>query len=190
MILNFNDIKFKLHNERGITMETCPVGAHNMHGKVERKIKEVNASLERSVHNERLSILQWETIRTVISNSINDLPIAIGNMVDVENMDLLTPDRLLLGRNNNKSPTGNLLVNSNPTKLINQSSKIYDVWFESWLLNHVPKLMNQSKWLVEEIGEHKVIRTMSKNKREYKVIHTMSKNKSCLLYTSPSPRDS
>ena len=58
MILNFNDIKFKLHNERGITMETCPVGAHNMHGKVERKIKEVNASLERSVHNERLSILQ------------------------------------------------------------------------------------------------------------------------------------
>ena len=72
MILNFNDIKFKLHNERGITMETCPVGAHNMHGKVERKIKEVNASMERSVHNERLSILQWETICTVISNSIND----------------------------------------------------------------------------------------------------------------------
>ena len=146
MMLNFNDIKFKLHKERGITMQTCPVGAHNMHGKVERKVKEVNASLERTVHNERLSILQWETICSVISNSINDLPLAIGNVTDVENMDLLTPNRLLLGRNNNRSPTGNLLVNSNPTKLMNQSSKIYGVWFESWLLNHVPKLMKQSKW--------------------------------------------
>ena len=125
MILNFNDIK-------------------------ERKIKEVNASFERTVHNQRLSILQWETICAVIPNSINDLPLAIGIMVDVENMNLLTPDRLLLGRNNNRSPTGNLLINSNPTKLINQSSKIYDVWFESWLLNHVPKLMNQSKWFDHE----------------------------------------
>ena len=121
-----------------------------MHGKVERKIKEINASLQKTVHNERLSILQWETICSVISNSINDLPLAIGNVIDVENMDLLTPNRLLLGRNNNRSPTGNLLVSSDPSKLIKQSSKIYEIWFESWLLNHVPKLMHQSKWFHHE----------------------------------------
>ena len=65
-------------------------------------------------------------------------------------MDLLTPNRLLLGRNNNRSPTGNLLVSSDPSKLIKQSSKIYEIWFESWLLNHVPKLMHQSKWFHHE----------------------------------------
>ena len=150
MLLNFNDIKFRLHSEKRISMETCPVGAHNMHGKVERKIKEINASLEKIVHNERLSILQWETICSVISNSINDLPLAIGNLTDVENMDLLTPNRLLLGRNNNRSPTGNLLVSLDPSKLIKQSARIYDAWFESWLLNHVPKLMQQSKWFHHE----------------------------------------
>ena len=150
MRLNFKDIKSKLHKDRRVTMETCPVGAHNMNGKVERKIKEVNASLERSIQNERLSILQWETISAVISNSINDLPIAIGNVVDVENMDLLTPNRLLLGRNNDRSPTGDLVISSDPTKLLSQSSKIYDAWFESWLLNHAPKLMYQSKWFNHE----------------------------------------
>ena len=27
---------------------------------------------------------------------------------------------------------------------------IYDAWFESWLLNHVPKLMKQAKWFDHE----------------------------------------
>lgn len=150
MRLSFKDIQSKLHKDYHLTVETCPVGAHNMNGKVERKIREVNQSLEKSVHNERLSILQWETICAVISNCINDLPIAIGSVIDVENMDLLTPNRLLLGRNNNRSPSGDLVISSDPTKLLNQSSKIYDAWFESWLMNHVPKLMQQSKWFNHE----------------------------------------
>ncbi|XP_066920590.1 uncharacterized protein [Clytia hemisphaerica] len=136
MRFNFKDIQSKLHKDH-VTFQTCPVGAHNMNGKVERKIKEVNTSLEKTIQNERLSILQWETITAIISNSINDLPIAIGNVIDVENMDLLTPNRLLLGRNNDRSPTGDFIISSNPTKLLDQNSKIYDAWFESWLLNHV-----------------------------------------------------
>ncbi|XP_066927799.1 uncharacterized protein [Clytia hemisphaerica] len=150
MRFNFKDIQSKLHKDHHVTFQTCPVGAHNMNGKVERKIKEVNTSLEKTIQNERLSILQWETITAIISNSINDLPIAIGNVIDVENMDLLTPNRLLLGRNNDRSPTGDFIISSNPTKLLDQNSKIYDVWFESWLLNHVPKLMSQSKWFNHE----------------------------------------
>jgi len=39
--LNFNDIKFKLHVDVGVEFETCPVGAHNFHGKVERKIQQI-----------------------------------------------------------------------------------------------------------------------------------------------------
>lgn len=117
-----------------------------MNGKVERKIREVNRSLEKSIQNERLSIMQWETIAAVISNSINDLPIAVGNVVDSENMDLLTPNRLLLGRNNSSSPTGEFVTIENPTKLLKESSKLYNTWFETWLLNHVPKLMPQAKW--------------------------------------------
>ena len=88
MKLSFIDIKAKLFRDRGLEFETCPVGAHNMNGKVERKIQEVNRSLKKSIQNERLSIMQWETIAATISNSINDLPLAVGNVVDSENMDL------------------------------------------------------------------------------------------------------
>lgn len=150
MKLCYSDIKSKLHKERNVEFQTCPVGAHNMNGKVERKIKEINASLERSIQNERLSILQWETVTAVIANSLNDLPLAVGNVIDVENMDLLTPNRLILGRNNDRSPSGQLVVSDNQTKTMKANSRIYEVWFESWLMNHVPKLMHQSKWFKHE----------------------------------------
>ena len=150
MRLQFTDIKSKLQRDRNIEFQTCPVGAHNVNGKVERKIKEVNESLDRSLKNDRLSILQWETLSAVIANTINDLPIAMGNVIDVENMDLLTPNRLMLGRNNDRSPTGQFITSQDTSKILNQNTKIYDAWFESWLLNHVPKLMNQQKWFKHE----------------------------------------
>ena len=77
MRLQFTDIKSKLKRDRKIVFQACPVGAHNVNGKVERKIKEVNASLSKNLQNDRLSILQWETLVAVIANTINDLPIAV-----------------------------------------------------------------------------------------------------------------
>ena len=41
MIIKFSDVKYKLHEEYGVKFETCPVGAHYMHCKVERKIRHV-----------------------------------------------------------------------------------------------------------------------------------------------------
>ena len=57
------------------------------------------------MNNERMSILQWETMGSQIANTVNDLPLALGNIVaDYEFMDLLTPNRLKLGRNNDRAP--------------------------------------------------------------------------------------
>ena len=60
--LNFTDIKSKLNKDHQVIVKTYPVGAHNMNEKVGRKIREINQSLEKSIKNEQLSILQWETI--------------------------------------------------------------------------------------------------------------------------------
>ena len=107
MILNYHDIQSRLHLEMNVELETCPVGGHNMHGKVERKIRHIKESIEKCMHNERLSILQWETLGAEVANSINDLPLGIGSIVsDLENLDLITPNRLRLGRNNDRSPVG------------------------------------------------------------------------------------
>ena len=151
MKLQFNNIKHKLHHDVAVDFEVCPVGGHNMHGKVERKIREINASLEKTVKNERLSIMQWETVAAQVANSINDLPLALGNIVaDFDNLDLITPNRLCLGRNNSRSPTGDVVIVDNPDKLLKENARIFNAWFDNWLLSHVPKLLSQQKWFDSE----------------------------------------
>ena len=146
MELNFVDIQQHLHSKLNIEFGTCPVGGHNVHGRVERKISEIKKSIEKSANKERLSILHWETLASTISNTINNLPLAVGNHKHFEMSDLLTPNRLLLGRNNDRSPTEPLSVSNDYDKMIRANKKIYDAWFECWLTAHVPNLMIQPKW--------------------------------------------
>ena len=118
-----------------------------MHGRVERKIQHVKEVMDRELHKERLSVLQWETVGDQIANCVNDTPLAIRYVPsDVEQIDLLTPNRLLLGRNNARSPVVPLSVGSNLEKLIQQNERIVTAWLECWLTSHVPKLVDQPKW--------------------------------------------
>lgn len=145
--LDFQDLKFRLHHDVKVDLDTCPVGGHNMHGKVERRIRHIKESLEKSISNERLGILQWETIAAITANCINNLPLANrGEKADLENLDLITPNRLLLGRNNDRSPVGNMSVTESYDKIISSNARIFDSWFENWLITHVPQLMDQPKW--------------------------------------------
>ena len=151
MVLSFIDISLKLSREYGVQFKTCPVGAHNVHGKVERKIKEVRKSIRKSVSNKRLSILQWETLGQQISNSINNLPICIGNKTElIENLDILTPNRLILGRNNNRCPTEPLKLEQDLRGIVEGNGKIFEVWFKEWLTSVVPLLVERPKWFVTD----------------------------------------
>ena len=75
MKLNFNDLQFQLHKRVAVELILCPVGGHNMNRKVERKIREISSSIEKNAHNERPSLIQWETLVVVIANNINNLSI-------------------------------------------------------------------------------------------------------------------
>ena len=146
MALTFTDIKNQLH-ESGVGFDVCPVGAHYMHGKVERKIRSVKESFSKILQNERLSIIEWETLGDQVANSMNNLPIGMRSETkDLENIDLLTPNRLLLARNNNRSPVGPLRVTEDVGKIIERNEKVLSVWFKAWLISHVPNLIIQPKW--------------------------------------------
>ena len=96
--------------------------------------------------NERLSIIQWETLSATISNSINNRPLAIrGSKSNLEALDLLTPNRLKLARNNERSPEGCVTV-GHPDKVLEDNERVFNAWFELWLSMHVPKLIVQPKW--------------------------------------------
>ena len=147
MVLNMCDIRGTLNREYGVEFSSCPVGGHNFHGKVERKIKAVQESIQKSAHNARLSTLQWETLCSEIANSINNMPVAVGNETEnLEFIDLITPNRLRLGRNNDRSPVGTLEVSDRIDRLLRLKSDIFDTWWEAWLTCAVPKIMPKPKW--------------------------------------------
>ena len=80
-------------------------------------------------------------------NAINDLPLALGNIVsDFENKDLITPNQLKLGR----SPVSQMKVGGDHLKVLEENKKIFSVWFETWLISHVPKLMEQPKYFCSD----------------------------------------
>ena len=146
MAISFVDIKHQLNFEYGIPFETCPVGAHYMHGRAERKIQEVQRSMAKVGH-EKLSILKWETLLATIANTINNLPIGLGNKVDsIENLDLITPNRLLLGRNNQRSPTSTLTLVDDYSQILETNNRIFKSWFRFWLISCVPELIQVTKW--------------------------------------------
>jgi len=147
LAINFKDLQTKLHRNHSIDFEVCPVGAHNYNGKVERKIKEITRSVNRTITEFRLSVLQWETVSSEIANSLNNMPLALGNVCSsFEAMDLITPNRLLLGRNNERCPIGPVEIPNNFNKIIETNSQIFNSWFQNWLVSHVPKLVSQPKW--------------------------------------------
>ena len=147
MELNMCDIRGVLNREYGMDFNVCPVGGHNYNGKVERKIKVVKESIYKAAHLQRLSILQWETLCCEIANSINNLPIAIGNKTDdLESLDLITPNRLRLGRNNDRSPVGTLDVSDNVDRILQLISDIFNTWWETWLVSALPKIVPKPKW--------------------------------------------
>ena len=62
--------------------------------KKRKKKREIKGTFTKSLENERISLLQWENRASEIANTINDLPLALGNITSqFENMDLLTPNR-------------------------------------------------------------------------------------------------
>ena len=146
MTLKFSDIKNQLFVEYGVNFHPCPVGSHYYHGKVERRIREIRRSIEK-LSGERLSMIQWETLGQQIANSINNLPIGLGNKCEMlENLDLLTPNRLILGRNNNRCPTAPLVLSNDVRRIVETNNDIFTAWFSAWLTSYVPTLIPQPKW--------------------------------------------
>ena len=67
MTIQFWDLKFQLHRDVGMDFEVIPVGGHNFNGKVERKIREIRKSMNKTMNNLRLSLMQWETLALLLT---------------------------------------------------------------------------------------------------------------------------
>ena len=150
MELNITDITYTLNSQYqvGIDFSSCPVGGHNVHGIVERSIKEVKTLFNLIYTGLKLDIVSYETAFAWISNEMNCLPICLGSKTsNLDHTDLITPSRLLLGRNNRRAMTGYARIQG-PGRLMDQMERVYRSWWEAWknekLLDYIPQ---PSKWL-------------------------------------------
>ena len=118
----------------------------------ERKIKTVKETLNiEGVQKLRLSVLEWEIMCSAVANTINNLPVAIGDEVeDLENLDLITPNRLRLARNNERSPVGTLEVTGKVERLMRLKIEAFQAWWEAWLTSALPKLIPKPKWYAND----------------------------------------
>ena len=51
-----------------------------------------------------------------------------------------------MGKSNDRSPTTTMEVTGNQDRILKENRKIFNSWFEAWLISHVPRLMNHPKW--------------------------------------------
>ena len=139
-----------IKNTVGMRVVAKPTQAHESRGKVERAVQALKNFLQDNKYKmTKQSILDWETTFLYVSNFMNNLPVA--RLVKKDSMtsdvnEILTPNRLLLGRNNDRSPC---FVDDceSPTysERLLRNSAINRAWF-TLLTKLTPTLTYRPKW--------------------------------------------
>ena len=58
-------------------------------------------------------------------------------------MDIITPNRLRFGRNNERAPLGPAYVSNDPFKFMDVNQEIFEAWWEHWLTSAAPELIEK-----------------------------------------------
>ena len=113
--------------------------SHEERGRIESRVKIMRKMLEKLSVNASHSFtyLQWETIFAKISSEMNDLPIAKpSNSHHGDDLwNVITPNRLLLGRNNNRNLKHwiSLTRGADSESLLRKNQDIMKTWYAIFL---------------------------------------------------------
>jgi hypothetical protein len=111
--------------------------AHHEQGRVERRIRVLRDMLQRLSDTEDTcrTLLEWETIFARISSQVDDLPIARGSATPATDLgwEIITPNRLKLGRNAHRNLEGPVVLNNNPVSQLVRSRLIFSRWYKIFL---------------------------------------------------------
>jgi len=136
-----------IQHQVGLQFEVVPVGAHYQNGQVERGIKEVKSLFEQMYSGSRMDILSHETAFQWISNELNCFPQCLGSHTsNLDNLDVITPARLLHGRNNRRCLSGQVRVDMR-SRLMQQVDDTTKAWFTVWKNQRIQTYVPQpQKW--------------------------------------------
>jgi len=151
---SIRDLDAMVQDNLGMKIIVSNAKAHSERGRVERRIRVLRETMEKMGVNSShpMTCLQWDTLFSRISNSIDNLPLALGNTSNETALgyEIITPNRLKLGRNNYRSLEGNgidLEMSSNFTRILERNRTIYQQWYQGFIDNLHFLSLRPNKWL-------------------------------------------
>ena len=149
---DLQDLSYNLHSKISCNLVVSAPKAHVSQGKIERKIGIVKDMLLKLGEPRFLmSYLAWETLFASISNHLNDLPIARASSRTVirPEYNVLTVNRLLVGRNNNRALAGPLILDNCLSAMFQRSLDAQETSFKL-LHKQLFLLIPKSKWYTSD----------------------------------------
>ena len=151
--IDIQDMQGRLHRERGIYFETCLPQGHYQHGRIERRIRMLQESLERSeMKNTRCTATGWQTICKAIEREVNSVPMGFLYHQGSANplLRILCPNLLKSSTFTDRAPKGLFSIPDSADELITRIETTYNLWFQVWNCEYLPLVMDRPKWQLEE----------------------------------------
>ena len=152
--INFKlrDLQTQVSDSMGVEIIVSNPKSHEERGRVEAKVKTLRGMLEKlSIKADHpMTPVQWETVFAKISNMIDDLPLSKGSTSNVKDLgwEIITPNRLKLGRNNNRSIEGYIKLDkgTGPDALLRRNQEIQKLWYQMFIdrIHHL--IPRPDKW--------------------------------------------
>ena len=123
--------------------------AHEERGKVERMVQSIRRIIEeKQLLQFKQSVISWETSLAAVANCINNLPLARGpgsSQTERGEYDVITRNRLLCGRNNERAIEGNFNVAGDPNKQIARLREINEYFYKN-LMRNIFEIVPMTTW--------------------------------------------
>ena len=144
------DLSGVLSRQRGVEFVTVVPQGHSGHGRIERRIRMLQQSLEQSeLRKSRCTALGWQTIGKLIEHKVNSIPIGfLQHQAGGQNnlLRVLTPNSLKLITTSDRAPAGLFDIPDTPNDLMDKIKEKYEAWYNIWNTEYLPLVMNRQKW--------------------------------------------
>jgi hypothetical protein len=118
--------------------------AHQQQGRVEAKIRVLRDMLQTFSDTSELcnTVIGWETVFARISNHVDNLPIARGTSSAPNDLgwEIITPNRLKLGRNNFRQLDGEIELSGSPQSMLERNRLLTERWYQLFI-DRIPLLI-------------------------------------------------
>jgi hypothetical protein len=141
------------------TVTVATPKAHEQQGRVEAKIKVLRDLLQTfSLTSDHCNtLIGWETVFARISNHIDNLPIARGSASAPNYLgwEIITPNRLKLGRNNFRQLEGEIELTGGPQTMLERNRLLSEKWYQLFI-DRIPLLIPKPERPTDSPGTPKL----------------------------------